>query len=63
MLVHELTLVFNAYLLAGTPIGLVMLAGIWSPVYRQPWPRLARWWSLMALVFVVAAIAVSAAAG
>jgi hypothetical protein len=58
-LVHrELSVILNAYLLAAIPIGFVMLAGVWSPMYRQPWAQLARWWSWMALVFVASGVAI-----
>jgi hypothetical protein len=52
---REVTVVLNAYLLAGFPIAFVVLAGWMSPMYRQPWKRVARWWSWGALMFVVSA--------
>jgi hypothetical protein len=56
-LVHqELTIVLNAYFLAGIPIAFVAMAGWMSPTYRQPLSRLTRWWSWMALVFVASAV-------
>jgi len=55
-LVHrEVTIVLNAYLLAGLPIAFVVLAGWMSPIYRQPWKRVARWWSWCALMLVASA--------
>jgi hypothetical protein len=57
---NELSIVLDAYLLAGIPIAFLVLAGIWSPMYRQPWSRLVRWWSWMALIFVASAIAIVA---
>jgi len=32
-------------------------------MYRQPWKRLACWWSWAALVFVASAVALSALPG
>ena len=58
LLHQELTVVLNSYLLAGIPIGFLAVAGWMSPLYRQPWSRLARWWSWMALVFAASAIVV-----
>ena len=63
MLLREVSVILNAYLLAAIPITFVMLAGAWSPLYRQPWTRLASWWSWMALIFVVTAIGTTAAFG
>jgi hypothetical protein len=53
---QELSVVLDAYLLAGIPVGFLAVAGWMAPIYRQPWPQLARWWSWMALVFVASAI-------
>jgi hypothetical protein len=56
VLVHrEVTIVLNAYLLAGLPIAFVVLAGWMSPIYRQPWKRVAPWWSWCALMLVASA--------
>jgi hypothetical protein len=63
LLSRELSVVLNAYLLAGIPIAFVALAGKWSPLYKQPYATLARWWSWMALVFVATAIALTALVG
>jgi hypothetical protein len=58
-LIHrELSVILNAYLLAAIPLTFAILAGAWSPLYRQPWSRLARWWSWMALGLVASAIAI-----
>lgn len=56
LLHQEVSIVLNAYLLAGIPIAFLALAGWMSPMYRQPWSQLARWWSWMALVFVASAV-------
>jgi hypothetical protein len=56
MLWREVSVILDAYLLAGIPIALVVLAGRMSPVYRQPFARVAAWWSWMALIFVATAI-------
>jgi len=55
---RELTVVINAYFLAGIPIAVVALAGWMTPLYRQPWERLARWWSWGALGFVASAFVI-----
>jgi hypothetical protein len=49
------TIVLSAYLLAGLPIAFVVLAGWMSPIYRQPWKRVAPWWSWCALMLVASA--------
>ena len=55
-LIHrEVAVVLNAYLLAAIPIVFVAMAGVMSPLYRQPWQLLVRWWSWMALVVVASA--------
>jgi hypothetical protein len=46
----ELVVLSLAYLLAGVPVGGIVLAGRISPVYRVPASDLCRWWSWMALV-------------
>jgi len=51
----ELMVVVNACLVAVGPISLLMLAGAWSPVYRQSWSRLACWWSCLALLLIACA--------
>ena len=56
-LIHrELAVVLDAYLLAGIPIVFAAVAGLMSPMYRQPWQALVRWWSWMALVVVASAV-------
>jgi len=51
----ELMVVVNACLVAVGPISLLMLAGAWSPVYRQSWSRLACWWSCLAILLIACA--------
>jgi hypothetical protein len=46
----ELVVLSLAYLIAGVPVGGIVLAGRMSPVYRVPAADLCRWWSWMALV-------------
>lgn len=58
MIARELTVILDAYLLAGIPVAFIALAGRLQPVYRQPVGRYLRWWSWMALGFVVSAVAV-----
>ena len=50
LLEAELVVIGLAYLLAGVPVGGIVLAGRISPVYRLPASDLGRWWSWMALV-------------
>jgi hypothetical protein len=49
----------NAYVLAGIPVAFIILAGLCSPLYRQPWDRLVRWWSWMACIVVASAAALT----
>jgi len=56
LLHQELSVILYSYVLAGIPIGFLAVAGWLSPLYRQPWSRLVRWWSWMALVFAASAI-------
>jgi hypothetical protein len=53
LLEAELVVLGLAYLMAGVPVGGIVLAGRMSPVYRLPASDLCRWWSWMA--FVIAA--------
>jgi hypothetical protein len=50
LLEAELVVVGLAYLMAGVPVGGIVLAGRISPLYRVPASDLCRWWSWMALV-------------
>lgn len=50
LLEAELIVVCLAYLMAGVPVGGLVLAGRMSPLYRVPRADLCRWWSWMALV-------------
>jgi hypothetical protein len=58
---QELTVIITAYLLAGIPIGAIMLFGRASPLYRVPRSYLCRWWSRFALAIVAFALLISAA--
>ncbi len=61
LLQRELIVITAAYLLAGIPVGALILAGRLSPLYRPPKGFLCRWWSRFALVIVALAVAMSAA--
>ena len=61
LLQRELAVIVGAYVLAGLPIGAIVLAGRMSPLYRVPRPHLCRWWSRFALVIVACAVLLSAA--
>ena len=45
LLATELVIIGLAYLLAGVPVGGIVLAGRMSPLYRLPTSDLCRWWS------------------
>ena len=45
LLEAELVIIGVAYLLAGVPVGGIVLAGRMSPLYRLPTSDLCRWWS------------------
>jgi len=45
LLEAELVIIGVAYLLAGVPVGGIVLAGRVSPLYRLPTSDLCRWWS------------------
>ena len=45
LLEAELVIIGLAYLLAGVPVGGIVLAGRMSPLYRLPTSDLCRWWS------------------
>ena len=45
LLEAELVIIGLAYLLAGVPVGGIVLAGRMSPLYRLPTNDLCRWWS------------------
>jgi len=55
----ELLIIGAAYLMAGIPVGGILLAGRMSPLYRVPATDLCRWWSrcafLVAVVFIARA--------
>jgi hypothetical protein len=55
LLQRELLVLTFAYLLAGIPVGGIVLAGRMSPVYRVPSNLVCRWWSWGALGVVVCA--------
>jgi len=59
LLERELTVILPAYLLAGIPVGAAWLAGRASPLYRLEGNKLQRWWSWMALIVVLSALAVA----
>jgi len=61
LLERELMVITGAYVLAGSPVGALMLASRLSPLYRLPKGFLCRWWSRFALVIVALALAMSAA--
>jgi len=61
LLERELMVITGAYVLAGIPVGALMLASRLSPLYRLPKGFLCRWWSRFALVIVALALAMSAA--
>jgi hypothetical protein len=61
LLQRELTVVVGAYVLAGLPIGAILLAGRMSPLYQVPGRHLCRWWSRFALAIVALAVLISAA--
>jgi hypothetical protein len=50
LLEAELVVLGLAYLMAGVPVGGIVLAGRMSPVYRLPASDLCRWWSWTAVV-------------
>ena len=45
LLEAELVIIGVAYLMAGVPVGGIVLAGRMSPLYRLPTSDLCRWWS------------------
>ena len=45
LLEAELVIIGLAYLMAGVPVGGIVLAGRMSPLYRLPINDLCRWWS------------------
>jgi hypothetical protein len=55
----ELLVTGAAYLMAGLPVGGILLVGRLSPLYRLPTTDLCRWWSrcafLVAVVFIARA--------
>ena len=55
LLHSELLVIANAYFLAGIPVAFAVLAGLCSPLHRQPWDKLVRWWSWMACIVVASA--------
>jgi hypothetical protein len=57
----EVTVIVGAYVLAGIPIGLIMLAGRMSPLYSVPGGHVLRWWSWFALAIVAFAVLMGAA--
>jgi hypothetical protein len=59
LLGSELQVIVYAYLLAGIPVAGVWLAGRASPLYRTERWQLPRWWSRMALLVVLSAVAVA----
>jgi hypothetical protein len=50
LLEAELAVTGTAYLMAGVPVGGIVLAGRMSPLYRLPATDLCRWWSRCALL-------------
>lgn len=60
LLHNEIVVILSAYLLAGIPIGFAIVAGAWSPLYKQPVKRMARWWSWLALILVACAFFIDA---
>lgn len=54
LLEAEFVIIGLAYLMAGVPVGGIVLVGRVSPVYRLPTGDLCRWWSRCA--FLVAAL-------
>jgi hypothetical protein len=57
LLEAELVITMTAYLMAGVPVGGILLAGRMSPLYRLPTSDLCRWWSRCALILVVMFVA------
>jgi hypothetical protein len=53
---REATVILVAHLLAFMPIGALMLATRFSPVYRVSSEQLSRWWAWFALVIVATAV-------
>jgi hypothetical protein len=53
----ELLIIGAAYLMAGIPVGGILLAGRMSPLYRVPATDLCRWWSRCAVLVAVVFIA------
>ncbi|HZO97311.1 MAG TPA: hypothetical protein VFB42_08065 [Gaiellaceae bacterium] len=62
LLEAELAIVGSAYLMAGVPVGGIVLAGRVSPLYRLPRADLWRWWSRCGCLVAAALILRSAAA-
>lgn len=62
LLEAELAITMTAYLMAGIPVGGILLAGRMSPLYRIPRNDLCRWWSRCALILAAVFVA-SAATG
>ena len=50
----ELSIVVLSYLLCAVPVGGILLAGRFSPLYRLPSGDLCRWWSRWAAVIAAA---------
>jgi len=57
----ELLITGTAYLMAGLPVGGILLVGRLSPLYRVPTTDLCRWWSRFAFLVAVMFIARAAA--
>lgn len=57
LLEAELLFIGLAYLMAGVPVGGILLAGRISPLYRLPSTDLCRWWSRCACLVAALLIA------
>jgi hypothetical protein len=53
----ELAITMTAYLMAGIPVGGILLVGRMSPLHRLPGNDLCRWWSRCALILAIVFVA------